>query len=457
MSRRILKWLTVILPVFFITSIFAIRFFLSPGVISWSQEILTLLIILVSSFIFSNWVFRVINRRETEIQLRSEQLAALHEAALTLTRELDLQMVLQKVVDLARELSGARFGALGVLSEDGTLIEQFITSGMSSQSRKAVGDPPKGYGLLGALIREGKPIRISNISKDIRSAGFPPNHPKMASFLGVPINFKGEVIGNLYLADKFTRTGELVEFSKQDQQILEMFATQGAIAIKNAQLYRQSMQLSVFQERERFGMDLHDGIIQSIYAIGLMLEDTQHRIDESPASAFQGITHAIHGLNEVIRDLRNYILDLRPERFQGRNLRDGLGELARDLRANSFLSVHLDLDGADVTSLAPEQTVEILHIVQESLSNIRKHARATTVDVGLSGTGDYLTVTITDDGIGLTPERIQSSAGNGLHNMQERALELKGKIEFSNPEKGGTQVVLKVPTRQNKQIAEKIG
>ena len=445
MNRQALKILTILLPVLFFIGLSILRSSLSPSPVLWGVETLIILLILLGSVFFSSWVFRIIELNEAEIKTRSDQLAALHEAALSLTRELDLNMVLQTVVDLARELSKAKYGALGVLEKEGRWIDQFISSGIPHAHRTEMGTPPRGHGLLGAVIEEGRPVRVSRIGDDSRSSGFPKIHPAMKSFLGVPIKFKDEVVGELYLADKLNISGEVIDFSEQDQRLLEMFATQAAIAIKNAQLYRQSQQLTILQERERFGMDLHDGIIQSIYAIGLMLDDTQHRMVEDSDQARNGIIQAISGLNEVIRDLRNYILDLRPNRFQGRDLKEGLSELARELRANSFLDVNLTLDQTDVSSLTPEKTVEILHIAQESLSNIRKHARASFVEITLSHPNRSLILSIRDDGVGLPPDSANNSTGDGLRNMQERAQSLSGNLELLTPEMGGTQIVVTIP------------
>ncbi|MCB9135524.1 MAG: GAF domain-containing sensor histidine kinase [Anaerolineales bacterium] len=450
MNRNFLKFLTIILPVVFFVALIVVRSSLISSPVLWGVETIIIMVALLGIVLFSSWVFGVIERNEIDIKQQAEQLAALHEAAISLTRELDLTMVLQKVVDLARELSSAKYGALGVLEEDGRWIDQFIFSGIPNHSKVNMGATPRGFGLLGAVIQEGKPIRVSRIGEDKRSMGFPSFHPAMQSFLGVPIRFKGEVIGELYLSDKSGILGETLEFTEQDQRILEMFATQAAIAIKNAQLYRQAQQLTVLQERERFGMDLHDGIIQSIYAIGLMLDDTQHRMLESPESAREGIAHAITGLNEVIRDIRNYILDLRPNRFQGRDLKEGLGELVRELRANSFLEVALELDGTSVAFLDPEKTVEILHIAQESLSNIRKHARATRVEICLCTYDSELQMMIKDDGVGIDLEKTQNSTGNGLRNMQERAFRLGAIFDVENLMGGGTEICVKIPLTEER-------
>ncbi len=449
MSTRWLKWLTIILPVAFWVLILDLQDALRHTLTHTQVELLTATVMLIGAAAFSTWVFRVVERREAEIQHRTEQLEALHQAALALTTELELSAVLQKVVDLARDLLGARYGALGVLDESGTQIAQFVTSGLSPEEVARIGPPPEGRGLLGVIIQSGTPLRVDAIAEHPLAYGFPEGHPPMHTLLGVPIAYKGRVVGNLYLADKvlpYDDTATPQPFTEQDQRLLEMFATQAAIAIDNAQLYRKTQQLAILQERERFGMDLHDGVIQSIYAVGLQLEATQHQLQRAPQQAHETIAQAIHDLNDVIRDIRNYILDLRPERFQGRDLHRGLRELVRDLRANSFLEVSLDLDGVPSEVLTPEQTVEVLHIVQEALTNVRKHARARYVTVRIWMEDGVFYLDVTDDGIGIQQARVRPG-GHGLLNMQQRARSLGGQLHIARGKQGGTSVRLRVPLK----------
>lgn len=445
LNTRRLRWLAVILPVLFWLGVILVRSLIFQENGSLLSDLFTLLLVAVGATLFSVWIFRIVEAHEAESKLRSEQLAALHNAALALTTELDVAAVLQKVVELASGLVGARYGALGVLNEDGVFIDQFITIGITPAQRAELGPLPHGHGLLGALIHKGSPIRVPVIADDPRSVGFPPNHPPMKSLLGVPIRSKGRVIGDLYLTDKIAPQGaDPIPFTAQDQQVLEMFATQAAIAIENAQLYRQKQQLTILQERERFGMDLHDGIIQSIYAVGLALEDANVRVKQDPAGVQERVEQAIHGLNDVIRDIRNYILDLRPQRFQGRDLKRGLEELAREFRANTFLTVNVNCDPLDQNLLTPEQTVEILHIAQEALSNIRKHARAALVEVDLIRDANAVVLEIQDNGSGIDPQRLETTNGHGLKNMRERARALGGKLQVEPGEGGGTRVVLRI-------------
>ncbi len=444
-----LKWLGFLLPIPLWIGAVLLRLYWLPS--QWADEydLLALTGLVVVALVFWLLVFSLVESREEVIRQRTQQLEALHGAALALTTELDLSTVLQKVVDLSRELVNAQYGAVGVLEPNGKQIAQFITSGISEAKRAEMGKPPQGFGLLGMLIREARPIRVRNIGEHPRSYGFPPNHPPMTTLMGVPIISKGKVIGDIYLTDKQSshnkpgKPSKPIPFTQMDQEILQMFATQAAIAIENAQLYRQIQQLAVLQERERFSMDLHDGIIQSIYATGLMLDDSQFYIDTDPGLTRSRILKAIGDLNEVNRDIRNYILELRPQRFQGRDLARGIEELAKELRANTFLTVHLETEPIPVDLLTPEQTVEILHIAQETLANVRKHARATDLTMRTWVDEGILHMDIADNGVGF--EVNGYGKGNGLHNMKERATSLNGWIEIGPRATSGTCVSLRIP------------
>lgn len=398
---------------------------------------------------FSNWVFYQLGEREKEIQKRAAQLEALNMSGVSLITELDLGVVLQKVVDLSRELVGTRYGALGVLNDEGTGFQQFITSGISSEKRKEIGHPPVGKGLFRHLIELGRSLRVDDIGSFEGAKGMPAHHPEMRTMVGVPIKVKNKIIGNLYLTEKIDRfnpnSNELLLFDDEDLRILELFATQAAIAIENARLYRQVQQLAVLEERQRFGMDLHDGVIQSIYAVGLMLESIQRKVETDPETAVEGIEDAILSLNTAIRDIRNYILDLRPQHFQGRDIVQGLEELARALRANTFMDVIVEITDVDPEWISAEKTVEILHIAQEALANVQRHAQASEVNITMDFHAGHLRLYIYDNGISITPPDLRGARGNGLINMQERASSLKGEIIIGPRLEGGTEVDLSVP------------
>jgi GAF domain-containing protein len=248
--------------------------------------------------------------------------------------------VLQVIVDQVRPLVGARYAALGIVDAGG-VIERFITSGIDSETRARIGALPRGHGFLGLIIRENRSLRIPDISQDPRRYGFPPNHPPMRSFLGVPVAVQGSSVGNLYLTDKAGTS----EFSEEDQRLVETFAVHAGIAIENARLHEQVQRLAVVDERERIGKDLHDGIIQNIYAVGLSLEDVPDLIRDDPDEVERRVERAIDSLHLTIRDIRNFIFGLRPELLGGTTLEAGLVTITEEFRHNSMIDVELHIVG----------------------------------------------------------------------------------------------------------------
>jgi signal transduction histidine kinase len=374
----------------------------------------------------------------------SAQLEALFEASLAITAELAIERVLQRIVDLARTLVGAKYAALGVPHPGGAL-DKFVTSGLTPDEIRATGQPPVGKGLLGVLLREPKPIRLRRLEDDPRSVGVGEHHPHMTSFLGVPILFKGRLLGNLYLTDKIGAE----EFSDQDERLITLLAAQAAIAIENANLYKQVQRLAVLEERERIAMDLHDGIIQSIYAVGLTLEYVGLLFDEQPAASRARdlrarLQEAIGGLNDVIRDIRNYILDLRPHRFQNKNLSAGLTDLVRAFKANTFINVEVQTNERADTNLTADQSAELFHIAQEALANVAKHARARNVIINLRCDSQQVALSVQDDGRGFDLASVEQYAGHGLQNMQERAHTLGADFEVTSTAGQGTRIDVRV-------------
>jgi signal transduction histidine kinase len=380
---------------------------------------------------------------EADERRLSAQLEALLEASMAITAELAIDRVLQRIVDLARTLVGAKYAALGVPNPSG-ILDKFVTSGMTPEEVRAAGHAPVGKGLLGVLLREPKPIRLRQLEDDPRSSGVGNQHPHMTSFLGVPIIFKGKLLGNLYLTDK---TGA-DEFSDQDEHLITMLAAQAAIAIENANLYKQVQRLAVLEERERIAMDLHDGIIQSIYAVGLTLEYVGLLFDEQPVDARKRLQDAIGGLNEVIRDIRNYILDLRPQRFQNKNLSAGLIDLVRAFKANTFINVEVQTNERADTDLSADQSAGLFHIAQEALANIAKHARARNVVINLRRDGSQVGLSLMDDGRGFDMLNVKQYSGHGLQNMQERARAMGADFEVTSAVGQGTHIVVRVNVKK---------
>jgi signal transduction histidine kinase len=379
-----------------------------------------------------------------------ELLEALDGATRGIAGVLSFERVLQLIVDRVRELVQADYAALGIADADGTL-EWFATSGISREERERIGPLPRGRGLLGLLIHEAVAVRIPEISDHPKSSGFPPHHPRMHSFLGVPITVRGRVVGDLYLTEKRGAP----EFSAADQAIVEMFALHAGIAIENARLHEEVQRLAVVEERERIGQDLHDSIIQSLYALSLALEEVPELMGDDPAEARARIDRAIDGLHLAIRDIRNFIFGLRPERLGQVGLVGGLAAVVDEYRLNTMVDIELVADEDIGAGLPPDVVLELVKIAQEALSNIARHARATrarvSLETGPAGAptdaeeGREVVLEIADNGIGFDPGVARSEAHRGMRNVHARAASLGGRLEVLSESGAGTRIIVHVP------------
>jgi signal transduction histidine kinase len=341
-----------------------------------------------------------------------------------------------------RLLVGARYAALGVLDEQ-RQIDPFITSGLSRAQRERIGPAPHGRGLLGLIIEEGRAIRVPDVAGHPRSVGFPANHPSMRSLLGVPVSVRGRVLGNLYLTDKENGT----EFTEADQRLVEMFAAHAGIAVQNARLHEQEQRVAILEERQRIGRDLHDGVIQSIYAVGLMLDDALELAPEDPAEASARIERAIESINLTIRDIRNFIFGLRPEPLDEAGLVDALAAMAEEFRINTMIDIALEVGGPEDFELPADVTAQLLQLAREALSNVARHARASHAEIRLMADERALELAIVDDGVGFDPAARRGPGHMGLGNMRTRAAELGGELIVESAVGRGSRVAVRVPRR----------
>lgn len=376
-----------------------------------------------------------------DLEDRRQQLQALNAAGMTLSAELDTESVLQKIADAAREVTKARYAALGIFDQEG-VVSQFITSGISEVQRARIGALPRGRGLLGLLQREPRPIRVADISAHEASVGFPPEHPPMRSFLGAPILWRGRAVGNLYLTEKVGAS----EFSEEDEEALLTLAAQAAIAIENARLYQQAARVSVLEERDRIGMDLHDGAMQSLYGLGLLLEDAGERVPSQPDEARRALGRAVDLLNATIADLRGYVLGLRPVRDAARPLRESLPALARQVGQNALLAVDVDVDAEAEGELGAAEREALFYVAADALGNVARHARASHASVRLGRGDSALVLEIADDGVGFAAA--QPGHGHGLRNMRERAFGIGARLHIDTARGSGTRIRLELPTRE---------
>lgn len=550
----------------------------------------------------------------TRDQLEARFLA-LHQASLSLVRETSLDILLHRIAELACKQVDATYAAVGVINAQGGL-EKFIPVGLTQAEIDKMEHPPAGLGLIGQLMHATHPLRLKDILSYPNSVGYPPHHPVMKSFLGVPIRQGDVSLGQIYLTDKKTAP----EFTEEDEQVIQMMAGYAAIAISNARLYQelnnrdkaltrrnqdlallndlastlassldtedilrtalnrvmenpqiatteiflsnetthqlqlvhhrgelegnlwirdsfdpgegpigitattgtaivsdvpgeygrylkpdakmadlaqfacfpltgrrgslgvlclltvpyktldehevqlfsaigawvgtaienvrlynQGLKIAILEERERIGMDLHDGVIQSIYAVGLALEHARLLLPTDQEKAESRINQAIADLNHTIRDIRSYILDLRPRQMSEENLMDGLHHLAAEFKKNTMLDVILDGPDDGLPALPQTHAVALFHICQEALSNIAKHARATQVKVTIWRAADRVLLEVHDNGTGFDQSHTSLTLGHGLANMNTRARNVGGEVEISSEPEEGTTILAWVP------------
>ena len=223
-----------------------------------------------------------------------------------------------------------------------------------------------------------------------------------------------------------------------------MFAAHAAIAIQNARLYEQVGRLAIVEERSRIGMDLHDGVIQSIYAVGLTLESARLLLPDDPEEANHIILQSIAGLNDAIRDIRNFILDLRPQRFTG-DLNQALARLIREFQANAMIPVTFSANRATLSAMPLPIARTIFLTTQEALANIARHARAEHVTVEIWQEPELAILCVEDDGRGFNVSKETQNVGHGLANMRARAEELNGSCIIQSVIGEGTQICLRLP------------
>ena len=402
-------------------------------------------------------------------EAQASRLGILLQAALEVMAEHDLDQILERMVRAAAEVSGARYGALGVYDEHGH-IERFIHHGVDGATVDRIGHLPEGRGLLGEVIVARGPIRLDDLAADPRAVGFPPGHPPTRTFLGVPVRIGSRRSGNLYLTEKAGG----VAFDEEDERLVTLLAAFAAAAIESALLVaaerdrgaarselaasrerervREEMLAAVIDaqeaERARVARDLHDETGQALTSVllGLRLVETSL---ERPVPDLDDAKRRTAEVRELVADaladVRQLAFDLRPTVLDDVGLVAALRRLTGDLAARHGLAVQLALDGLDDDGrFAPAVETVAYRVVQEALTNVVRHARATRVQVKLAVAGGCLRAVVADDGMGFDPsERRDRSLG--LAGMRERTSLVGGRVDIGSTPGSGTTVALEVP------------
>lgn len=345
-----------------------------------------------------------------------------------------LEEVLQRISNVSKELVHARYAALGV-PDSSDNMKYFMVAGVTRQQIHAIGHYPVGLGLLGVIMHERQALRLEDMSKHPRSVGFPPNHPPMTSLLGVPVQVSTQLYGMLYLTDR--EDGQM--FTDEDQWLVETLAGYAALAIAGTQLSERNSRLTLLEERERVGRELHDGTIQSLYAIGLQLQLMNL---SNPLLKDSGLPTVISQIDEVIEDMRRYILNLRVTVYEQQTVEQALRDVITQLRAAEKMTVQLTAPDRQ-PPFAPPVFEAVVQITREAISNVLRHANASALTVEVTESDLMFQLVVEDNGKGFELDALRN--GMGMRNMQERTRIHGGTLRIHALPNQGTRLILTIP------------
>ncbi len=374
-------------------------------------------------------------RLYAESQRRELRLEAVREVSTAILSGADAERVLQLVVDRARELVEGDFAALATVSEEdpGTFVQR-VAVGAHARALSAVPFPAEGS-ISGAVVESGQPVTLIDASADDRTA-----QPLVAAGLFGPamlVPLRAGVDGTLMVARELRgRT-----FAEDDLALLETFAAQAAVALEHERVQRDLHRLAIVADRERIAKDLHDGAIQALFAVGMGLQATA-TVSGDP-QVERRVAQSVEEIDRVIRDLRNYIFGLRPGVLADRQLDQALRRIAEDAEESTGLVVATDID-PQVASLLSAHAADVVQLVREALSNVGRHANASTCRVSLRRGDGMAVLEIDDDGGGFDPDEA-AGRGSGLVNMRARAESLGGRMAIASSPEDGTRITFDLP------------
>lgn len=367
------------------------------------------------------------------------RLGRLLEAVLAVAEDLDLDSVLERIVIAACGLVDARYGALGVVDEhDPGRLSSFVHHGMDAATVARMGALPTGRGILGELLRYPQPLRLDDMAKHPAASGFPAGHPPMHAFIGAPIRVRGDVFGNLYLTEKHSGGG----FTADDEAAVVALAAVAGSAIANAKLSLRSRELTIVRERDRIARDLHDTVIQNLYATGLGLQAAQRR-GADPDDVQARIARAVESIDATVKEIRSTIFALQDLPSAERGTRARLLSVAEEMATLLGFPPRMRLDGPIDTAVGSDLVEHLVPVLRESLTNVAKHARASSVVVRIEVVADAVEIEVVDDGVGLA-ETLRVN-GMGIGNIRERAAILGGEASVASVPGGGVRVLWRAP------------
>ncbi len=378
--------------------------------------------------------------RDAVLTRRSEDLVLLNDIASALTSSLELDEILNKTLAVVMNYMKVEAGEIFLLEDDKETLRMVLHRGEAAEAFWNRNRFKMGEGIIGIVAQKVESFLCSDLKADDRFAREAVVRAGFRQMAFLPLRSIDNVMGVMTVA---TRSVQPLE--QRSIQMLDAVANWAGLAIENARLHQNARRLAVLEERDRIGMDLHDGIIQSIYGVGLSLENALHTVDEDADLAKARIKQSIEGLNQSIRDIRTYILDLRPRQLGNDGLMNALKRLTTEYRANTFAEVSLKGPQKDLEDLLQARSLALFHICQESLANAAKHAGAKRVDINVWTTVDRVIMEIHDNGKGFDIDKMSMTIGHGLSNVQTRARSVGGEVDITSMIGEGTTILAWVP------------
>lgn len=350
--------------------------------------------------------------------------------------EADLEHLLRRLVAEAKSATGAPYAALGVIGDHGVLSD-FIYQGIDAEQAKAIGQLPSGKGVLGTLIHDNVTLVLSSLGDHPDSVGFPEHHPAMSSFLGVPVAVGDQAFGNLYLTDK--EGG----FTEEDVLVIEALSRIAGAAVQTARLQGRLRAVAVMEERQRIARDLHDSVIQDLFAVGLGLQSLATRMEDESATRL--LDDSVDRLDHSVDSLREYIFELKDSPHTV-PIADRIQDLVARMGSAYPTTVRFSIEGEE--DLPARHHEDLMMLATEALSNALRHSRATLVEVVFSGAEEEVVLEVSDDGVGMDERKQISSGGMGLANMRTRAAAMGGQLVVDSAPGQGTRVRATLPRRR---------
>lgn len=410
----------------------------APGFSEHDQEILESLAAQAAVAIHNAELFEEATRSAAEWK-------ALFDLGRDVTASPDIDQLLQSTVSHARRLLNTDMAVVMLLSPDQTYLHMAAHEGLTTPAMKRLRMLSE-HGLQGAALENMAPVIVEDYAADPRLKERPAGlvaKERLVSQICAPLAGKSGPLGTLTVGNR-----KKTRFSQRDAELVEAFANWTAVALEASQLYEKLESLARLEERERIGMDLHDGVIQSIYAVSLNLEDILYRLDtDTPGQLRPSVEKAMDTLTNVIKDIRSYIFDLRPSASEVTDLPHAIQQLVEDVRVNALIDARLEFDG-DISGLLDEkQAITLFHIAQEALNNISKHSRASAATVRLSRQDRRVVLEVQDTGTGFEVREGGPKEGHGLRNMRDRARSVDGDLTIESKPGRGTTVRVEIYLR----------